>query len=319
MRQKRLMPWIMIVLLVGSLYFSATIFAETIVLKSGRAIEGKIIEKTDEYIKVDYYGVPLTYYFDEIERIDEGSFESGISSIEKQKEEIYPRDGIHRKYYNSGKLSAEIPFKDGKREGLAKTYYESGSLKSEVLFKNGKREGLAKTYYESGSLKSEHPFKNNKLEGVLKSYYENGKLEAEVPYKDGKVEGVNKIYYENGSLKSEYFCKNGTEGVYVQYERVYKEYYENGSLLLEAPYKDGKREGVRRVYYESGRLKAEAPYKDGKIAGVAKTYYESGELESEIQGGVQRIYDRNGNLTDELSLSVSESEILPGHHTHIKH
>jgi hypothetical protein len=38
-------------------------FAETIVLKSGKTIEGKLIEKTDEHIKIDFQGVPLTYFF----------------------------------------------------------------------------------------------------------------------------------------------------------------------------------------------------------------------------------------------------------------
>ncbi len=45
-------------------------FGETVVLKSGQTIEGKIIEKTEEYLKIDFYGVPLTYYFDDIESID---------------------------------------------------------------------------------------------------------------------------------------------------------------------------------------------------------------------------------------------------------
>lgn len=45
-------------------------FAETIVTKSGQTIEGKLIEKTDKYIKIDFEGVPLTYFFDEVESID---------------------------------------------------------------------------------------------------------------------------------------------------------------------------------------------------------------------------------------------------------
>jgi len=44
--------------------------AEIIVLKSGKTMEGKLIEKTDKYIKIDFQGVPLTYYFDEIQSID---------------------------------------------------------------------------------------------------------------------------------------------------------------------------------------------------------------------------------------------------------
>ena len=44
--------------------------AETILLKSGKTIEGKLIEKTNEYIKIDFQGVVLTYFFDEIESVD---------------------------------------------------------------------------------------------------------------------------------------------------------------------------------------------------------------------------------------------------------
>jgi len=57
-------------LLALSLCFSAAVSAETIILKSGEKIEGKIIERTDEYIKIDFYGVPIPYYFEDIERID---------------------------------------------------------------------------------------------------------------------------------------------------------------------------------------------------------------------------------------------------------
>ena len=45
-------------------------FAETIVLKSGNTIEGKMLERTDEYIKIDFEEAPLTYFMDEIDSID---------------------------------------------------------------------------------------------------------------------------------------------------------------------------------------------------------------------------------------------------------
>ena len=45
-------------------------WAEVVKLKSGQVIEGKITEKNAQYIKVDYYGVSLPYFFDTIESID---------------------------------------------------------------------------------------------------------------------------------------------------------------------------------------------------------------------------------------------------------
>lgn len=50
--------------------------AETIYLKTGKKIEGKIIEMTDKYIKIDFYGTPVTYFMDEIARFDAPSLDT---------------------------------------------------------------------------------------------------------------------------------------------------------------------------------------------------------------------------------------------------
>jgi len=57
-------------LLLTSLFFLSFAFAETVIFKSGKEIAGEKIEQTDEYIKIDFYGIPMTCYFDEIESID---------------------------------------------------------------------------------------------------------------------------------------------------------------------------------------------------------------------------------------------------------
>ena len=77
-------------LLIFSFCFASFSFPETIVLKSGRVVVGELIEKTDEYIKIDYKGVILTYYKDEINPapIDVGPIPSdeGVIRIIKKKE-----------------------------------------------------------------------------------------------------------------------------------------------------------------------------------------------------------------------------------------
>lgn len=45
--------------------------AEIIHLKSGRTVQGKIVERTDKFVRVDFLGVKLTYYLDEIDHIQE--------------------------------------------------------------------------------------------------------------------------------------------------------------------------------------------------------------------------------------------------------
>jgi tetratricopeptide (TPR) repeat protein len=59
-----------ILVLISSLYFPKFSFAETLTLKSGNTVEGKVLEKTDKYIKIEFQDVPLTYFFDELQSID---------------------------------------------------------------------------------------------------------------------------------------------------------------------------------------------------------------------------------------------------------
>ncbi len=63
----------LILLLAISLCIPVLGFAETIVLKSGKTVEGKITEKTDKYIKMNFQGAQgaeVTYLLKDIERID---------------------------------------------------------------------------------------------------------------------------------------------------------------------------------------------------------------------------------------------------------
>ena len=61
---------IFLLLIVCSLSLSLVYAQSTIVLKSGREVKGRLVEKTDGYVKVDVDGIELTYGIDEIESID---------------------------------------------------------------------------------------------------------------------------------------------------------------------------------------------------------------------------------------------------------
>lgn len=74
------------------LSITTTIFAETITLKNGTIVEGKIIEETDEFIKIDAVtGVPLTIYKDEIEDVGSSQkifFETIVKNMDKMLSDI---------------------------------------------------------------------------------------------------------------------------------------------------------------------------------------------------------------------------------------
>jgi len=55
------------------IFFSSICWAETIYLKNGTKVEGKIVEKTEQQVKVDISGITLTYFTDEIDRIEDES------------------------------------------------------------------------------------------------------------------------------------------------------------------------------------------------------------------------------------------------------
>lgn len=66
------------------LYALSILYADTIELKSGKIVEGKIVERTDKYIKVDIgIGMPITYFLDEIEGIDGGQIKISEALVDK--------------------------------------------------------------------------------------------------------------------------------------------------------------------------------------------------------------------------------------------
>jgi hypothetical protein len=64
--RKKILVMSFLVLMAG------TADAENLILKSGRKVEGKILEKTDDYVKIDFNGVALKFYSDEIASVDQG-------------------------------------------------------------------------------------------------------------------------------------------------------------------------------------------------------------------------------------------------------
>ena len=77
----------MLVLIVILFLSISSVYAETIVLKSGYTVEGKLLEKTDKYIKIDFQGVPITYFLDEVESIDGVKQASSQAEVKKLSQE----------------------------------------------------------------------------------------------------------------------------------------------------------------------------------------------------------------------------------------
>ncbi|MDP2653980.1 MAG: trypsin-like peptidase domain-containing protein [Candidatus Omnitrophota bacterium] len=55
--------------------------ADTVILTSGRSVNGVILEKTSDFVKIDYQGVPVTFYSDEVKRVEEGALAGNAETI----------------------------------------------------------------------------------------------------------------------------------------------------------------------------------------------------------------------------------------------
>lgn len=60
-----------LIILISGLFFSAgPAFADSVYLRSGKVVEGRILEETADHVKIDLYGTSLTYFKEEIDRIE---------------------------------------------------------------------------------------------------------------------------------------------------------------------------------------------------------------------------------------------------------
>ncbi|MDD5128043.1 MAG: hypothetical protein PHO40_00080 [Candidatus Omnitrophica bacterium] len=64
------------------------ILGETVLLKSGQKVEGRVIENTDKYVKLDFHGVDLIYYKDEVASITQG-VQGNEDAVSPQLESLY--------------------------------------------------------------------------------------------------------------------------------------------------------------------------------------------------------------------------------------
>lgn len=98
------------------LFFPTALFAANITLKSGKKIEGKILEKTNQYIKIDSAGTPIYYELKYIDKIEE---EKEIAALPEE----VPALGDVNAYFKQGlKLGAEEKFgaaEEALKRGLA--------------------------------------------------------------------------------------------------------------------------------------------------------------------------------------------------------
>jgi len=68
---------------------SGTVSGQTVMLKSGQKVEGKIVEQTDKFVKMEFEGVGLIFYNEEIASIEQTPLASDLGASSGQMEKFY--------------------------------------------------------------------------------------------------------------------------------------------------------------------------------------------------------------------------------------
>ena len=239
-------------------------------------------------------------------------FIAGVEKINRT-DEKGNKQGIHKDFYEDGKIKEEKKYNDNQIDGYVKSYDQKGNLKNTEKFNNGK---VVKNAPELAKL------------DVFHEYYEDGTMKYEGGYINGKPVGIHYHYVPkqfcdslpisrddtSGVMIKKYVCRNQPvpdsaivfdNGFKLEYGAVdsvrsrvgiWTEYHPTGEFKAKGKYLNDKRIGEWTFYYPNGQIEQKGRYdKKGKIQGDWKWYYESGKILRE------EIYSdnlRNGLMTE---------------------
>lgn len=278
-----------------------------------KSSEGKLVNnKPDGYWK--------TYY------------ETGIVKSEGNRKN-FQLDSTWKFYDESGKLTLEINYQQAKKQGNRITYQQDETvyenfendiktgftthydkkerLLKRIPFTKGLEEGMAFHYDTLGTITEIINYKRgyiidrerinrrdseNNPHGVWKWFYENGVVKQEGIYKNGLKNGIFKSFDTKGNLtKIEKFVDDIRQESAEEVARLElkRDYFPNGKVKVEATYRQGIPEGIRREFNEQGEVVQSFTFVKGVMVaqgivsneglkqGFWKEYFPNGKIKSE--------------------------------------
>lgn len=261
-------------------------------------------------------------------------------------------DGVSTYYYRNGDEAKTVNYKGGRKDGLSVNYYENGSIKristyingllvkDKAIYFNGEvkydidkdylvlgkiTDIVFKQYNDDGSLMSKAYYnKNGLINGLKMTFYGkkyDKKTYSAVTYVNGRREGLAeyynrynggvsyRIYYKNDKLDGSYrsYYSNGNPNIITHYYNGFEngkfvQHYINNNLRIVTYYKNGHKNGKYGFYNVGGKLIYETYYKNGKKDGLTRSYYDDGSIKekkfyvNDRLNGSYIKYANNGNL-----------------------
>jgi hypothetical protein len=111
------------------------------------------------------------------------------------------------------------------------------------------------------------------------------------------------MYYKNGKIKGITNFRNG------QRDGLRKLWYENGKIEYEIPFKNNQVHGIVKQWYPSGKKKSLSNHINGKLDGMTYIWYENGQLGIEIEYSQDDISGRHREWNQDGKLVIDEKNI----------
>ncbi len=216
-------------------------------------------------------------------------------------------DGEFRTFYESGQIKSVNIYVSAQQVGEQKEWYENGNLKEVITIDPYTRERKKEYFYDNGQRsKLEHTDANDESKGEYKEWYRNGQLKEQSTF-IGSTERTGDWlkFWEDGSKKLEAGFKYG--------EVIFHNYWkEDGEQLL----RDGTglyiNEFEMDMFGKTEVYRYETEYRNYRRHGVSKSFTNgvlelTEEYKDGVEHGVTRIYDENGEVTEE---KVYENGVL---------
>jgi antitoxin component YwqK of YwqJK toxin-antitoxin module len=102
--------------------------------------------------------------------------------------------------FSENRKIAEENFVNGLKQGISRKFYNTGEVLEETEWQNGRQEGKYQVFFKDGKPYMQCKFSNNQRNGICLSYFQNGRIELEASYKNNLRDGEWKYYNENGEF-----------------------------------------------------------------------------------------------------------------------
>lgn len=194
--------------------------------------------------------------------------------------------------YPDGIIYFSYDFRNGKKHGKYVHNDVYGKVQMEGSYVNDLEEGYWKTYLPNGRVSKEGRYLNGQRDSVWRFYFPDGTISSVSEYRKDEPHGLSRYYspegtpllekmYLNGDLLAWRPINDNEENTpWVQFSGTATISVKNaeGKVVYEETYKDGLREGYKRLYFNNGKLHEEYNYSQGDFEGPFIVYHANGKV-----------------------------------------